>query len=175
MPNGDRRVHKMHWFRFAVLVLVVTVLQAGLADIVAVTNLNVKPDLLLILLVFFAIYCNTFEAIITSFVIGFAADIILAGSPMGPRIISFGLFGTVLAYLNSVVTIKKMPYQALAIFITAFLTDALAHLLVSFRGQPAPFSVYTVIFGTSFYSSLAGPFLFLPCAWWMRIKVERPR
>ncbi len=162
----------MHWFRFAVLVLVVTVLQAGLSDIIAVTNLNVKPDLLLILLVFFAIYCNTFEAIITSFIIGFAADIILAGSPMGPRIISFGLFGTVLAYLNSVVTIKRMPYQALAIFITAFLADTLANLLASLRGQPA---VYTVIFGTSFYSALAGPFLFLPCAWWMRIKVERPR
>jgi len=165
----------MHWFRFAVFVLVATVLQASLADIVAVTNLNIKPDLLLILLVFFSIYCDTFEAIITSFVIGFAADIILVGSPMGPRIISFGLFGTALAYLTRVVTIKKMPNQSLAIFITAVLVDTLAYLLASFRGQPMLSSVYAVIFGTSLYSSLVGPFLFLPSAWWMRIKIERPR
>lgn len=165
----------MHWLRFAVFVLVVTVLQAGLTDIVAVTNLNIKPDLLIILLVFFTIYCNTFEAVITSFVIGFAADIILVGSPMGPRIISYGLFGTALAYLNSVVAIRKMPYQSLAIFITALLAGTLAHLLASFRGQPTPSGVYAVILGTSLYSSLVGPFLFLPSAWWMRIKTERLR
>ncbi|UCF00357.1 MAG: rod shape-determining protein MreD [Planctomycetota bacterium] len=163
----------MHWFRFAVFVLIVTVLQAGLADIVAVTNLNIKPDLLLILLVFFAVYCNTFEAIITSFVIGFAADIILFGFPMGSRMISFGLFGTALAYLNRVVTIKKMPYQSVAIFITALLAGTLAHLLDSFRGQTTASNVFAVIFGTSLYSSLVGPFLFLPSAWWMRIKVGR--
>jgi len=165
----------MHWLRFAVFVLVVTVLQAGLTDIVAVTDLNIKPDLLIIVLVFFTIYCNTFEAIITSFVIGFAADIILVGSPMGPRIISYGLFGTALAYLNSVVAVKKMPYQSLAIFITALLACTLAHLLASFRGQPTASGVYAVIFGTSLYSSLVGPFLFLPSAWWMRIKTQRLR
>ncbi|MHC4159768.1 MAG: rod shape-determining protein MreD [Planctomycetota bacterium] len=163
----------MHWFRFAVFVLAAAVLQAGLVDIVAVTSLNIKPDLLLILLVFFAIYSSTFDAIITSFVIGFAADIIMVGSPMGPRMISFGLFGTVLAYLNRVVTIKKMPYQSAAIFITALLAGTLAHLLASFRGEPTSSNVYAFIFGTSLYSSLVGPFLFLPSAWWMRIKVER--
>jgi len=163
----------MHWFRFAVFVLVAAVLQASLADIVAITSLNIKPDLLLILLVFFAIYCNTFEAIISSFVIGFAADIIMVGSPIGPRIIGFGLFGTALAYLSRVITIKKMPYQSIAIFIIAVLAGTLAHLLASFRGQPSASGVYAFIFGTSLYSSLVGPFLFLPSAWWMRIKADR--
>ena len=163
----------MRWFRFAVFISFVTVLQASLADIIAVTSLNIKPDLLLILVVFFSIYCNSFEAIITSFVIGFAADIIMVGSPMGPRIISFGLFGTALAYLNRVVTIKKMPYQSLVIFITAILAGTLAHLLTFFRGRPAASNLCAVIFGTSLYSSLVGPFLFLPSAWWMRIKINR--
>jgi len=161
----------MRWLRFAVFISLVTVLQASLVDIIAVTRLNIKPDLLLILMVFFSIYCNQSEAIITSFTIGFAADII--GSAMGARIISFGLFGTLLAYLHGVITIKKMPYQSLAIFITGFLTGALVHFLTLLKGQPTGANVYAVIFWTSVYSSFVGPFLFLPTAWWMRIKKHR--
>ncbi len=161
----------MRWFRFAVFISLVTVLQASLVDIIAVTRLNIKPDLLLILLVFFSIHCNTSEAIITSFTIGFAADII--GSAMGVRMIGFGLFGTLLAYLHGVITIKKMPYQSLAIFITGFLTGVLVHFLTLLKGQPSEPNVYAVLFWTSLYSSLVGPFLFLPTAWWMRIKTHR--
>ncbi len=160
----------MRWFRFAVLLSLVTVLQASfLAD------LNIKPDLLLILLVFFAIYCNTSRAIITSFTIGFAADVIMVGSAMGPQIISFGLFGTALAYLHRLITIRKMPYQALAIFITALLAGLLAHFLSFLKGESAAPNTYAVLFWTSVYSSLVGPFLFLPSAWWMRIKTDRFR
>ena len=159
----------MHWFRFAVFISLATVLQASLVDIIAITN--IKPDLLLILVVFFAIYCNTSEAIITSFTIGFAADII--GSAMGPHIISFGLFGTLLAYLHRVITIRKMPYQSAVIFITALLAGALSYFLTLLKGQPATPNIYAVLFGTSLYSSLVGPFLFLPSAWWMRIKTHR--
>jgi len=162
----------MHWLRFTVFISLVTVLQAGMLDIIAITPLNIKPDLLLILLVFFAICCNTSEAIISSFTIGFAADISI-GSAMGPQIISFGLFGTALAYLHRVITIRKMPYQSLAIFITGFLVGTLAHFLTLLKGQPTQSNLYTVIFGTSLYSSLVGPFLFLPSAWWMRMKTHR--
>ncbi|MBA7620593.1 hypothetical protein ES703_27945 [subsurface metagenome] len=161
----------MRWFRFAVFILTVTVLQASLLDIIAVTGLNIKPDLLLILLVFFAIYSNTTDAIITSFTIGFAADII--GPPMGPQIISFGLFGTALAYLHQVIAIRKMAYQAAAIFITGFSAGALVLFLTYLKGQPTGSNIYAVLLGTSLYSSLVGPFLFLPSVWLMRIKTHR--
>lgn len=109
----------MRWFRFAVLVSLATVLQAGF-----LANLSIKPDLLLIVLVFLAIHSNTADAIITSFTIGFAADLI--GRTMGPQMISFGLFGTLLAYLRRVLAIRKMPYQGLAIFVTALLAGVCA-------------------------------------------------
>jgi rod shape-determining protein MreD len=160
----------MRWFRFAVLTSLVTVLQASL-----LADLNIKPDLLLILMVFFAIYCNTSRAVITSFTIGFAADIIMVGSTMGPQMISFGLFGTALAYLRRVITIRKMPYQAIAIFVTALLAGLLAHFLGFLRGEPIPPNIYAVLFWTSLFSGLVGPFLFLPSAWWMRIKMDRFR
>ncbi len=158
----------MRWFRFAVLLSLVTVLQASL-----LAHLNIKPDLLLILLVFFAIYCNTSEAIITSFTIGFAADII--SSTMGPQIISFGLFGTALAYLHRVIAIRKILYQALAIFATALFAGVLAYFLTALKGEPTPPGIYAVVFGTSLCSAVVGPFLFLPSAWWMRIKTHRFR
>jgi len=160
----------MRWLRFAVFILIVTVLQASLLNIIAVTDLNIKPDLLLILLVFFAIYCNTSEAIITSFTIGFAADII--GPEMGPQIISFGLFGTALAYLHRVIAIRKMTYQSLTIFITAILTGTLTYLLALLKSESAAPN-YTELFWKSLYSSIVGPFLFLPSVWLMRIKIHR--
>ena len=159
----------MRWFRFAVFICLATVLQASLVDIIAV--INTKPDLLLILLVFFATHCNTSEAIVTSFTIGFAADII--GPAMGPQTISFGLFGTALVYLHRIIAIGKMPYQSLAIFVTCLLTGALVHFLTALLGQPTTPNIYAVLFGTSLYSSLVGPFLFLPLAWWMRMKTHR--
>jgi rod shape-determining protein MreD len=156
----------MRWFRFAALVLLATVLQASFF-----ADLNIKPDLLLILLVFFAIYRNTSEAIICSFTIGFAADLI--GRTMGPQMISFGLFGTALAYLHRVIAIRKMPHQSLAIFITAALAGSLVYLLNFLKGEPIPSNIYAALFGIALYSGLVGPFLFLPSAWWMRIKINR--
>lgn len=156
----------MRWLRFVVLLSLVTVLQASV-----LASLNIRPDLLLILLLFFAIYCNTYDAIITSFTIGFAADII--GYVIGPQIISFGLFGTLLAYLHSVIAVRKMPYQALAIFITGLLAGALTHLLTFLKGQPTASGIYAVLFWTPLYSAVVGPFLFLPFAWWMRIKKRK--
>lgn len=163
----------MRWFRFAVFIAFVAVLQASqLLNMIALTNLGIKPNLLLALLVFFTIYCSTTDAIITSFTIGFAADISI-GSAIGSQTISFGLFGTALAYFNRLITIRNIPYQSLVIFITGCLAGSFAHFLALLKGLSAVANVYTVILGTALYSAIIGPFLFLPTAWWMRIKTQR--
>ncbi len=156
----------MRWYRFVVLVIIAALLQAGF-----LARLSVKPDLLIILLVFFAVYCKTTDAIISSFVLGFAADII--GFTMGPQIISFGIFGTALAYLRRFISIGKRPYQSLAILVVGFLSHCLAHLLTFLKGQPVPQNIYTLLLGTAIFSAAVGPFLFLPFCWWMRIKTRR--
>ena len=161
----------MQWAKYAVLILAATVVQADLIEIIAVGN--VKPDWLLILLVFFAIHRNTTEAIITSFTIGFASDLIGFPALIGPWMISFGVLGTTLAYLHRVIAIRQIPYQAAAIFIVGILAGILAHLLSSMRGQSSGANIYGVIFGTALYSALLGPFLFLLSAWWMNIKTTR--
>ena len=161
----------MRWLRFAILLLAVTILQKGM-----LTPLQYKPDLLLVLLAFFAIYSGTNDAIITSFAIGFAADLIGSPMPMGPHMISYGICGALLAYLHRVLTIKKMPYQALAIFVVAVLAGALTHLLaVLIQSEPFPPNIYSVLFWTAVCSGIVGPFLFLTLAWCMKMKINRSR
>ena len=158
----------MRWLRFALLVCLATVLQASF-----LSRYPVSPNLMIILLVFFAIFCNTNEAIITSFAIGFAADLI--GRTMGSQMIAFGLCGTALAYLNRVIAIRKMPYQAIAIFIISIIAGIIENILNHLKGQPPGTQIYSNIFWTSLYSGIAGPFVFLAFAWWMRIRMQRFR
>jgi rod shape-determining protein MreD len=158
----------MRWFRFGILVLVAVLIQASLIDVIALTT--IKLDLLLILLVFFSVYCETREVMITSFCIGFAADLI--GPVMGPQIISFTIFGTLLAHLHRVISIRRMPYQSLIIALVGVLAGTMALILTVLKGEPMLPNFYTILIGTSLYSAIVGPFLFLPSAWWMRIKTH---
>ena len=75
------------------LILAATVIGASeVMDVISVTDQNIKPNLLLILLVYFAISCDSYDAIICSFAIGLAADI--TGTLIGPYFLSFGIIGT---------------------------------------------------------------------------------
>lgn len=159
----------MRWARFAVFILIATLLQESAVNIIAIKNIT--PDLLLIGLVFLSIYCDTSEAIVTSFTIGFCADLI--GSTMGAYTLSFGLLGTLLAYMHRVIAVRKIPYQALVIFVTGLLAGIGVGLLGLVKGQSNAFGGFGHLGGTALYSSLIGPFLFLPSAWLMRIKTHR--
>jgi rod shape-determining protein MreD len=160
----------MRWFRFAAITLVVTILQTSLVGVIAFLRPEVKPDLLVILLVFFAIHSGPHDAIITSFVIGLAADL---SNPirglMGPQIISFGVLGTLLSDVHGVISIRRMPYQAATIFIMGALTALLSYLLTLFRADSVAANLTAEALWQPLYSAIIGPFLFVPIAWWMRM------
>jgi len=92
---------------------------------------------------------------------------------MGPWVISFGLFGTGLAYLHHVIAIRKMPHESIAIFAAGIGTGALAIILGFIAGQSPKPGSFVVLLGTSVYSAVVGPFLFLLLGLLMRIKGER--
>ena len=69
--------------------------------------------------------------------LGFAADIAATGFSLGPLTISFGLFGTGLAYLHRLITIKKVSQEAITIFIVGLCTGYLAWLLARIGGPVA--------------------------------------
>ncbi len=161
----------MRWVRFAAFILVVTLMQEWLKGALAVAHSGIKPDLLLILMVFFAVYCNTTDAIIASFATGLAADLI--GQAMGAHMISFGVTGTVLAYLHKFIAVRQLAWQALVVFVAGVLTGLATYYLNMVKGHAAVENIYGIILFTSLYSAVIGPFFFLPAAWLMRIKTER--
>ena len=158
----------MRWIRFAVLITIVGLLQAGAINMFVFKGIH--PNLLLVVMVFFAIYSSTYDAIITSFCIGFIADVI-GQATVGVGMLSFGVSGTLLAYLHSVVQIRKMSYQAVTIFMVSMLAGFLAGLLNLMLKEPV--AGISTLFFISLYSAVLGPFLFLPLGWVMGVKMQR--
>lgn len=136
----------MRWFRFAFLIIAAAVIQSSaLLGTISLTDMHIKPDFLLILLVYFAINCESYDAIICSFAIGFAAD--LTGAAIGPHFISFGLLGAALAHIKKVVLLKQTRQQAATIFVMGILTYILASILIKFKvssAAAAPFKIFAV-------------------------------
>ena len=156
----------MRWVKFGSVVLAAAVLEAVLA------GWKVKPDFMLVLLVFFSIHSGRRDAIISSFTIGFAADLVMLGGGMGPRMISFGLLGTVLSVLAGAVAIRNKVIEGLTILAMGLLAGLLSHFLGLIQGQTSAAGGYIAIFLTSLYSAAAGPFLFLLLGRLMRVKKE---
>jgi rod shape-determining protein MreD len=166
----------MRWIRFAVLVLLASVLQASLVGVMAILRPDIRPDLLLILLVFFATRAGSTDAVIASFVIGFIADLISpTAGVMGPRIISFGLFGTLLSEVQGVISTRRPLYQAVIIFLMGTLTAGLTYLLASLRAEEVPGRLAAQLLWQPLYSAVIGPLFFLPASWWMRMNKKRRR
>ncbi len=159
----------MRWIRFAVLVLAASILQASLLDVLRVRR-DVKPDLLLVLLVFFGSRCSSTHGVITSFVLGFFADLVSPiGGVMGPRIISFGLFGTLLSDVQNVFSLRRPLYQGGAIFLLGVLTAVLSYLLASLRTDGSQTRLLTLFLWQPLYSGILGPLFTLPVGWWMHM------
>lgn len=159
----------MRWIKFIVLLVVVTLLQAEFINLIGIKG--TAPDLLLILLIFFAVHFDITDAIVASFITGFAFDLI--GPSVGPGVISFGLLGTLLARLNKFIAIRKIPYQIAAVFIVGVLTGILIYLLNLFKAQYITLRFFPLVFGRSLYSGLVGPLLFLPFFWLFRLGPHR--
>ena len=163
----------MRWVRFAVLILVASVLQqTGLMGVLAVRG--IRPDLLLIFLVFFAIRSHSTDAVIASFAIGFMADLISpAMGVMGPRIISFGILGTLLSDLQGIISLRRPIHYAAAVFITGALAAGLSYLLTFLRADAVTAGPGAQFFWQPLYSAVVGPFVAVPAGWWMHMGAGR--
>lgn len=148
----------MRWIRFTIVLLMMTLLNCGnMLNIISVSDLNIRPDVLVVLLVFFAVNCRTIDAMVISFAIGFAADI--SGTCIGPYTITFGVLGSMISQMRKVVIMKKMTHQAMAIFFIGLVGGAMAQMLIFMKTKLSVPSVYVIVFFGAVYSGLVGPFL----------------
>ena len=150
----------MRWLRFTILLVVVTLLNVhSVMDMAKIGPLNIRPDLLLILLVFSAINCNIHDTIAVAFLIGFAADI--SGHAMGPSTIVFGVMGSMISLVRQVVIMKRMIHQGLAVFVVGLISGLLIQVLTLLKTGQAASPLFSVVFKTSLYSAIVAPFFWL--------------
>ena len=146
----------MHWIRFIILILVAAIVQTSLVSVMALTEAQIRPNLLLILMVFFAIHCPAQEAIVSAFVIGLFADLIGAG--MGPLLLAYGVIGSLISEVRHSLMMRHIPQQMIAVLAAGFLCGLIALFLFKVKHCPLPTGVAHFIFWQPLYSAvLAGP------------------
>jgi rod shape-determining protein MreD len=143
----------MKWWRITILIIFVAVLQTSAAmDLLSLTSLQIKPNILLILLIYFAVYCDVYDAVIISFALGLAADI--TGMVLGPHIISYGVIGTAAAHIRKVILLKNTRQQAAAIFVTGILTEIVVLILTRLKAPELATAGALEIFAVGVYSAI---------------------
>ncbi len=150
----------MRWFSFTILLVLFTLLDAGnTVNYIAIGPMNVRPDLMLLMMLFFAVNSDIYTATIASFTIGFAVDI--ASSSIGPYMISFGIIGSLASMMDREMVMKNMVRQGIIIFIIGIAAHGLAYGLTILKpGGPSP-DIFLYLTWNTVYTAAIGPFLWM--------------
>src|SRR5690606_3306350 len=129
---------------------VFSILDAGsLLNLIAIGHNQIRPHLLIILLVFFSMHVSLEEAIASSFLLGFIAD--LAAGIMGPFTICCGLAGSLLSQTQGFFPISRPVYQLTVVFAVTLLVYAFANLLTALKIASPASSPFSVLFFSALY------------------------
>ncbi|MBW8015700.1 MAG: rod shape-determining protein MreD [Planctomycetes bacterium] len=152
----------MRWIPFIIVLAVfMLVASSSVLDFISFGDYNIKPELMLIVMVFFAINCETSEAMACSFAIGLAADISSSSMVMGPHTVSFGIIGTAISFLRGQVIMKRLIFQAICIFVSGLLAGTMAEAMIYRKLSGQTLNSFAVIVMTTLYSALIGPLIWL--------------
>ena len=156
----------MRWKSLFVFLFFLAVINASsLRDAVSVSSFHIGPDLLLILLVFFALSCDRQDAILVSFAIGFVADVSSVSMVMGPYTISYGLLGGLISLFRRQVVMRRYIYQSIMLFFAGAAAGMLAEFLVSLKSGAIYIDQYPLVLYTALYSAVIGPLIWLVLRW----------
>lgn len=148
----------MKTFLFIIVLFVSMILQAGnITNCISFGELYIKPDILLILMVYLATVSEPIAAVIISFILGMAADTIML--PPGPFMISYLLVGTVISNLKKMQLSDNAVFQGVLVFLACAAVLSLSELLKFITNHPVSSHLLTRIFATSFYSAVLTPFV----------------
>jgi len=152
----------MKWIPFIIFLTIAMLLaSSSLLDYISIGNYNIKPSLMLIVMVFFAINCEPAEAIACSFVIGLAADMSSSAMVMGPHTVSFGIIGTAISFLRGDIIMKRLVYQAICIFASGLLAGTMVEAMIFSKLSGHTLNSFPVIAMTTIYSAVIGPFIWI--------------
>lgn len=117
----------MRWIAFAILVYCVTVVQTAVAPFMAVNT--IRPDLMVIVAVYYALTASKYDAMLACWIIGLVIDLTGAsytsGGNVGLYAFSFGLIAMIIVKVRDL-TFRESPLTQ--VFFTAATKVAVAML-----------------------------------------------
>ena len=157
----------MHWIRFAIVVFFAMLLQAGPVDVIAITDAQIKPNFLLILLAFCVTQLPPGDAIICAFILGLCTDIIMV--VVGPYTLAFGTLGTLVSELRRLIVLRHALGQAVATLAIGVTAALLVIPLSRIKGEP----MHPSIGFEPLYSALLAPLFSFILPWFMGMPRRR--
>ncbi|MCE5185740.1 MAG: rod shape-determining protein MreD [Planctomycetaceae bacterium] len=150
----------MRWFSFITILFGATLLEAGdLLNVFAVTGWYVRPSILITLLLYYSLVCRYDEAIVTSFFIGFAADLASHAGVMGPHMLCYGILGVILNQTSQMIIMKRAIYKASFVFLAYMLAESAANWMENIKLGETREDMMSILFLTALYSAVISPLI----------------
>lgn len=148
----------MQFIFFCIFFFLGIILQGGnILNFIELGELNIKPDVLIILLVFFALRVDDITAIIVSFLLGFAADLIIL--PLGPFVIAYVLAGYAVSSIKKSAIVNSIISQSFLVFLTVLTIFFAASAIKFIANKDISSHLVFRAFATALYSALIAPFM----------------
>ncbi|MEA3328154.1 MAG: rod shape-determining protein MreD [Candidatus Omnitrophota bacterium] len=139
---------------FILVILIFLLLEVVYLDKIEIHG--IKPDLLLIALIFFSLQRNLIFGLGLGLVLGLLKGVFSAG-PLGIQMFTFGLCGLVIGkyfkfiykqgiFVKIVTVFFLSIFAGLVYYLASLPIDVLPNLVTSFRGIILPAGIYTAIF-----------------------------
>jgi rod shape-determining protein MreD len=163
----------MYWVAFAILLYVVAVLQTAVVPFFAVHG--VRPDLMVIVAVHYALSARAADALLTCWTIGLVTDLCGLGyahhAAVGAHALALGLVGLFIVGLRDFTFRDGVTAQLFFTFTAGLLQSLLVglHLRYAATSPPAPAEVLLGALYGAVYTALLAPY-----AHWLLRRLRAP-
>jgi rod shape-determining protein MreD len=160
----------MRWFNFAILVLILLILQIGFGRLIGLGHQRIMPDLLLMVAVILAFRGYGWSVLIACWALGLVRDL-SSDAVLGTYAIGFGLMGLAVSRLHQVLYVERPLAIILVTFISGFLIEQFALLTSLIRGDIKSDQygglTLSILLSALFTAAMA------PYAQWLILKLQR--
>lgn len=162
---------------FALTLLTAVLLQTTVFDQLKIAG--VAPDLILALVIVFALLEGPSAGAMLGFCGGFLRDLLLSG-PLGLTGLSFLIIGYLVGSLRPYIGSNNVAVPAIGVFLGSTAGTGLYQLLLVLFGQPTPalLRAISVTFLSALYNTILVPFIYPPvrrlASFYRPDKVYRP-
>ena len=158
----------MHWPIFALVLFVTAVLQITAGRYISFANGLIRPDFLVLLALFFALYAPRRHAPLAALIIGLIADLLSYSPSATAFAFSFGLLGLLTLSARRMLYPDHPISRLILAFCWCFLTQLFALAMpwilgprtfadfMSYSGLSVRIALYTVVFTPVYYLMVPG-------------------